>query len=230
MLTKTGLSISPESIRHAVKKKVKTVFLQRKSNWLPNIWISFKQLGTPLNRKSIPNEVIDTEGAVVSEPNTLIQIITSVHFTTLIAILNRPPLLIVHSPTFRTTKNTVYPFNCWNRTTYFWTPSKKPPGTWGSHINHPALIPVMRNYICQFSFSNNTPRLVFCTNPPHLETKPYKNLQTTEALHAIQSFVFKIFCKDVNSRLLSDWSETTASYQMSRPFLFGPSCCHLHYY
>ena len=194
--------------------------LQQCKHDTKDFWRNFKQIGIHCERKTIPNQVINAEGEVLSDPSALLQVWKD-YFNSL---YNRSSLS-APSKIYSLPSITHMPANSSNCQELNLPISiaevelaiarlnlNKAPGLdkiQGSYINHPALTPLLYRL---FSVCFNSALIPsdWCSALIHPILKP----NTTDPRNpvnyrgiALQSVVLKVFCKVLNARL-SDWSET----------------------
>ena len=185
-----------------------------------SFWRNFKLIGIHAERKTIPIQVINAEGEVLSEPSALLQVWKS-YFDS----LYNQSSLSVPSTIYSLLSSTHMPANSSNCQELNLPISidevelaiarlnlGKAPGLGkiqGSYLNHPALTPLLHR-LFSVCFDSALVPSDWCSALIHPILKP----NTTDPRNpinyrgiALQSVVLKVFCKVLNARL-SDWSET----------------------
>ena len=181
---------------------------------------------------TIPNQVINAEGEVLSEPTALLRVWNS-YFDSLynqssISI----PSVICSLPS-----STQMPANSFNCQELNFPISgnevelaiarlnlSKAPGLdkiQGSYLNHPALIPMLYR-LFSVCFDSALVPSDWCSALIHPILKPNTTDLRNHHGIALQSVVLKVFCKVLNARL-SEWSETNCIL-LDEQNGFSPNC------
>ena len=190
-------------------------------------WRSFKQLGIHSERKSIPNQVIDAEGEVVSEPNTLLQVWEN-YFSSLYnqqslpATPNTLPCLPHTFTNIPHCQELNLPISLAEvELAISGLNPKKASGLdkiQGLHLNHPALVRLLHTLFSACFDSAIVPS-EWCSALIHPILKPNTPDPRNPANYrgiALQSVVLKVLCKMLD--FLTGLSQIT-SCQMSRMVL-----------
>ena len=208
-------AIKKAKAEHRKYKQIQ--LLQQAKHDSKSFWRSFKQLGIHSERISIPSQVIDAKGAVVSEPNTLLHVWEN-YFSSLYNQRSLPgipnsllPGIPLTNISYCQELNIPISLAEVELAVSGLNPNKAPglDRIQGSHLNHPALSPLLHT-LFSVCFDSAIIPSEWCSALIHPILKPNTPDPRNPANYrgiALQSVVLKVFCKVLNARL-SDWSET----------------------